>query len=41
MVKKPLFSPSDLNLKVDFTTIQTVTSKVNGSQVKKPVTLFS
>lgn len=38
---KPLFKPSELNKQVDFTTIKTVTSPVNGSQVKKPVTIFT
>jgi len=38
---KLLFKPSDLDKQVDFTTIKTVTSPVNGSQVKKPVTLFT
>lgn len=41
MVNKPLFSPSDLNLKAEFTTFQTVISPVNGSQIKKPITLFT
>jgi len=41
MAKLALFNPSDMNLKVDFTTIKTVTSPVNGSQVKKPVVLFT
>ena len=41
MANKPLFSPADMPLTVSFTTIQTVTSPVNGSQVKKPVVLFT
>lgn len=38
---KQLFKPSDLNKKVDFTTVKTVISPINGSSVKKPVTLFT
>lgn len=41
MATKPLFSPSDMPLTVDFTMTKTVTSPINGSQVKKPVTVFS
>ena len=41
MANKPLFKPSDLDKQVDFTTIKTVISPVNGSSVKKPVTLFT
>lgn len=41
MANKPLFKPSDLDKQVDFTTIQTVISPVNGSSSKKPVTLFT
>jgi len=38
---KPLFKPSDLNVKVSFTTVKTVTNQNNGNSVKKPVTLFT
>lgn len=41
MATKPLFSPSDMPLTVAFTETKTVTSPVNGSQVKKPVTVFT
>lgn len=41
MADNQLFNPSDLNLKVDFTTVKTVISPVNGSPIKQPVTLFT
>lgn len=41
MANKPLFKPSDLNLTVAFTETKTVTSPVNGSQVKRQVTAFT
>lgn len=37
----PLFKPSDLNVKVQFTTSKTVVNPNNGNSTKKPVTLFT
>lgn len=36
-----MFTPSDLNLRADFTTVKTVQNPNNGNTVKKPVTLFT
>lgn len=41
MANNLLFKPSDLNLRVNFTTTQSVPSPVNGSITKKQVTLFT
>lgn len=41
MAQQQLFNPSDLNLKVAFTTIKSVSNPVNGSLTKQPVTLFT
>ncbi|WP_099045124.1 phage head closure protein [Leuconostoc citreum] len=41
MANTPLFKPSDLNLKVNFTTVKTGISPINGSPTKQPVILFT
>ena len=41
MANKLLFKPSDMNIKVNFTSIQTVKSSVNGSVTKKNTTVFT